>query len=64
MKYRATIQLGVKTATDIRVPDEVVERLSSARRPAVRVTVNGHSYRGTVATMGGVFMLPVSAAVR
>jgi uncharacterized protein YdeI (YjbR/CyaY-like superfamily) len=30
----------------------------------VLVTINGHTYRSTVAPMGGVFMLPVSAEVR
>jgi len=28
------------------------------------VTINGYTYRSTVATMGGEFMLPVSAEVR
>ena len=30
----------------------------------MRVTINGHTYRSTVATMGGRFMLPVSAEHR
>src|SRR5262249_47336752 len=64
MRFRATIKLGGKTATGIRVPDEVVASLGPNKRPAVRVTINGHTYRSTVATMGGEFMLPVSADVR
>ena len=64
MRFRATILLGGKTATGIRVPAEVVAALGSSRRPAVRVTVNGHAYRSTVAPMGGQFMLPVSAEHR
>ena len=38
--------------------------LGSGNRPAVSVTINGYTYRSTVAPMGGVFMLPVSAEVR
>jgi hypothetical protein len=64
MRFRATIKLGGKTATGIRVPDEVVASLGPSKRPSVRVTINGHTYLSTVATMGGEFMLPVSADVR
>ena len=64
MKFRAVIQLGGKTATGIRVPPEVVESLGSSKRPAVRVTINGHTYRSSVASLGGEYMLPVSAEVR
>ena len=64
MRFRTTIELGGKTATGMRVPPEVVERLGAGKKPAVSVTINGHTYRSTVASMGGVFMLPVSAEVR
>jgi hypothetical protein len=46
------------------VPAEVVAALGSSRKPAVRVTINDHTYRSTVATMGGRFMVGVSAEVR
>lgn len=62
--FRAVIQLGGKTATGIEVPPEIVARLGPSKRPSVRVTIHGYTYRSTVATMGGVFMLPVSAEVR
>jgi hypothetical protein len=62
--FRATIQQNGKTATGIPVPPDVIEALGSGRRPAVRVTLNGHTYRSTVGTMGGVSMLPVSAEIR
>lgn len=42
----------------------MVESLGSSKRPAVRVTINGYTYRSTVAVMGGEFMLPVAAEVR
>ena len=64
MKFRAKIELAGKTATGIEVPAAVVAQLGSSKKPAVRVTINGYTYRSTVATMGGRFMLPVSAQVR
>jgi len=64
MKFRATIELAGKTATGIEVPAAVVAKLGSSRKPAVRVTIKGYTYRSTIATMGGRFMLPISAEVR
>lgn len=64
MRFRATIQLNGKTATGIPVPAEVVASLGPSKRPAVRVTIGGHTYRSTVASMGGEFMLPISSENR
>ena len=64
MKFRAELELGGKTATGVEVPEAVVAALRSGKRPAVRVTINGYTYRSTVASMGGRFMLGVSADVR
>ena len=64
MKFRATVELGGKTATGIEVPDGVVAALGSGSRPAVTVTVGGHRYRTTVARMGGWFLVPLSAENR
>lgn len=64
MKFRATLQLNGKTATGFEVPPEVVEGLGAGKRPPVRVTINGYTYRNTVAVMGGVYMLGVSAEHR
>jgi hypothetical protein len=64
MKFRGTILQGGKTATGIEIPTEVVEGLDSGKRPAVRMTINGYTYRSTVATMDGKFMVGVSAEVR
>jgi Bacteriocin-protection, YdeI or OmpD-Associated/Domain of unknown function (DUF1905) len=64
MRFRATVELGGKTATGIEVPPEIVEALGSGKRPAVSVTINGHTYRSTVASMGGRYMLPLSAEHR
>lgn len=64
MRFRASIDLHGTTATGIEVPAEVVESLGAGRKPAVAVTINGYTYRSNVATMGGRFLLPVSAEVR
>ena len=64
MRFRTTILQTGKTAAGIRVPDEVVEALGSGRRPAVTVTINGFTYRSTVAVMGGAYMVGVSAENR
>lgn len=64
MRFRATVELGGTTATGIPVPPEVVAGLGSSKRPAVRVTIGGYTYRSTVAPMGGRFMLPISAEHR
>ena len=64
MRFRATVELGGKTATGIEVPEDVVAALGSGNRPPVTVTVGGHSYRTTVARMGGRFLVPLSAENR
>jgi hypothetical protein len=64
MRFRATIELGGKTATGFAVPDEVVAALGASKRPAVRVTVGPHTYRTTIASMGGRFLVPLSAENR
>jgi len=64
MRFQAKLELEGKTATGINVPADVVERLGSSQRPPVSVTINGYTYRSTIAAYRGVFMLPVSAEVR
>lgn len=64
MTFRTVVELGGKTATGFRVPDEVVAGLGPGRRPAVIVRIGSHTYRSTVAVMDGVFMLPLSAENR
>ena len=64
MKFHTTILQNGKTATGIRVPDEVMATLGPGRRPPIRVTLNGYTYRTTVGSVDGVLMLGVSADVR
>jgi len=61
MRFHTTILQSGKTATGIRIPDEVVEALGAGRRPAVRVSINGFTYRSTVAVMAGDYMVGVNA---
>jgi uncharacterized protein YdeI (YjbR/CyaY-like superfamily) len=64
MEFRATVELGGKTATGIEVPADVVAGLGPHKRPPVRVTINGYTYRTTVGAMGGRYLVPVSAENR
>ena len=64
MKFTTMLLQAGKTATGIEVPPEVVESLGAGKRPPVRVTINGYSYRNTIAVMGGKFMVGVSAEHR
>ncbi|MEA3057059.1 MAG: hypothetical protein QOD30_2491 [Actinomycetota bacterium] len=64
MRFRTTILTAGKTATGIEVPPDVVEALGTSKRPPVRVTINGYTYRSTVAVMGGKYMVGVSAEHR
>ncbi len=52
------------TTTGFEVPDMVVTQLGGGRRPKVLVTVEGHTWRTSIASMGGRFLLGASAAVR
>jgi hypothetical protein len=61
MRFRTTILQSGKTATGIQVPDEIVEALGGGRRPAVTVTINGYTYRSSVAVMGSAYMVGVNA---
>ena len=64
MRFRTMILQSGRTATGVQVPEEVVQALGAGRRPAVKVTVNGYTYRSTVAVMGGAFMISLSAEHR
>jgi len=64
MRFQTTLLQSGKTAVGIQVPTEVVDALGAGKRPPVRVTINGYTYRNTIAVMGGVFMVGVSAENR
>jgi hypothetical protein len=64
VRFRTTVELGGKTATGMEVPAEVVDALGAGKKPPVTVMIGGHSYRSTVAVMGGRYLLPLSAENR
>ncbi|MEV8375079.1 YdeI/OmpD-associated family protein [Kribbella sp. NPDC056861] len=61
---RFTTKLEGTTKTGIEIPVEVIEALGKGKKPAVVLTVNGYTYRTTVAVMGGRYLVPLSAAHR
>ena len=64
-KFQTTILTSGKTATGIQVPDDIVEKLDAGKKPPVKITINNnYTYRSTIAVMGGVFMVGISADVR
>ena len=44
----------------IEVPPEVVEGLGKGKKPAVVVTIGTHSWRSTVASMGGKYLVGIA----
>ena len=64
MKFTGPLILTGKTSTGIRVSEEIVQALGKSRKPPVKVTVNGHTWRSSIAFMGGEFWLGISAENR
>jgi hypothetical protein len=64
VRFRTTIQQNGKTAMGFEIPPHVVESLGAGKRPPVTVTINGYTYRNTVAVMGGAYMIGVSSEHR
>ena len=61
--FTATV-VPAGNATGVEVPAEVVGALGAGKRPKVDITINGHSWRSRVASMGGRFVVGISAANR
>lgn len=64
MRFTAELQQTGGTTTGFEVPAEVVEGLGGGKRPKVTVTLNGATYRSSVAPMGGSSWVGVSAENR
>jgi hypothetical protein len=64
MRFTTTIVSGTGNTTGIEVPEEVVASLGPGRRYPVSVSLRGYTYRSTVAPMGGVYMISLSAENR
>lgn len=58
------VQAEGKNATGFRIPAEVIDTLGAGKRPPVKVSLNGYTYRNTIAAYGDVFMLSLSAEHR
>lgn len=63
MKFTTTI-IGSGNKAGIDVPEGVVAALGAGKRPPVVVTINGKSYRSSIAVMGGQYLIGVSTANR
>ena len=64
MRFTTTIIGTEGTAAGIEVPAAIVEAMGKGKRPPVKVTIAGHTYRSTVAVMGGVYMVGVTNQFR
>lgn len=64
IRFRTEIKSAGKTATGIEIPAEVVEDLGAGKKPPVRVTIGGYTYRSTIASRGERFLVGVSAKNR
>lgn len=64
MRFTAELERTGGTTAGFRVPEDVVEALAAGKRPKVVVTINGYSYRSSIAPMGGEYWLGVASAHR
>src|SRR4029450_7838583 len=63
MKFRTQVE-PPEPMRGLEVPPEVVEALGGGKRPAVTITINGHSWKSRVAIMRGRNLLGLSNANR
>jgi hypothetical protein len=59
VKFPTTIAL-IGANTGVVVPEEVVTALGAGKKPPVQVTLNGYTYRSSIASMGGRFLIALS----
>jgi hypothetical protein len=64
VRFTTKLLQSSKTATGISVPDDVMAGLAAGKAPKVAVTINGYTYRSSVATVNGGPMIGVSETVR
>ncbi len=64
-KFSTTLRKSAeKDVVGIVVPEDAILELDGGKRPSVVVTVNNYTYRSTVGTMNGLFMIPFSSEHR
>jgi hypothetical protein len=64
VKLRAELQATGGNTTGFQIPDSTVDDLGGGGRPKVSVTVNGVTFRTSIARMGGQYWLGISAERR
>lgn len=64
MKFTSQLTVVENDNAGIPVPPEVVTALGGGNHPKVSLTLNGFTYRSSIAKMGGEFWIPVSKARR
>src|SRR6476619_2865830 len=63
MKFRTHVE-PLEPMRSLEIPPEVVEALGGGKRPAVTMTINGHSWKSRVAIMRSRYLLGLSTANR
>jgi hypothetical protein len=63
MKFRTYVE-PPEPMKGLEVPAEVVKALGGGKRPAVSITINGHSWKSRVAIMRGRYLIGLSNANR
>jgi hypothetical protein len=63
MKFRTYVE-PPEPMKGLEIAAEVVQALGAGKRPAVRITINGHSWSSRVAIMRGRYLLGLSKANR
>jgi len=64
MEFRTNL-LQIGNNVGIEVPQSVIDELGAGKKPPVAITINGvYSLRGTVAVMGGKYLVSFNAAHR
>ena len=53
-----------RSVTGIEIPPEIIDALGAGKKPPVVLSVNGYTYRNTVAVMGGKYMVGFSSEHR
>ena len=64
MKFVSQLTVVEADNAGIVVPAEVVDSLNGGKHPKVSVTLNGFTYRSSIASMGGQYLIPCSKARR
>jgi antitoxin component of MazEF toxin-antitoxin module len=63
MRFRAKV-IPSGNATAVEVPQNIMKALGPEARPAVFITINGHTWRSRIALMRGQVLVGISAANR